>query len=119
MSTARGMIGQNNEQLAISVPAMAVWADPKEIYNSRNSLSIFAVGMLYLMCWEQKPIPCSVSCETHKNVLFTWHDKCALKSPTTSKIWKLSGVYLRLNRVDYPTGETTTHLIGVTNIDQS
>ena len=42
MNTARGMIlDRNHEQLAISVPAMAVWADPKEI-SSTLSADYFA-----------------------------------------------------------------------------
>ncbi len=118
IDTARGMIlDRNHEQLAISVPAMAVWADPKEIHSQddfqdfRRWEALAKVLELPFQVLREK-----VADATKRFVYLERQVRPEVAEYI--KNLRLPGVYLRSeSRRFYPGGETTAHVIGLTDID--
>ena len=116
----RGMItDRNGEQLAVSVPVEAVWADPKTvhesgaIHNERAWLALSAVLKLDINTLKHR-----ISNPSKRFVYLQRQVTPAVAEYI--KGLKLGGIYLRPEaRRFYPTGEISAHLVGVTNIDGS
>ncbi|WP_375751382.1 penicillin-binding transpeptidase domain-containing protein [Vibrio sp. HN007] len=119
LPSARGIISdRNDEQLAVSVPVQAVWADPVAIYKAggiqererwyalADVLSLDREGLI-------KKI------EKNKKRRFIYLQRQV--SPAMAnyiKELKLKGVGLNNeSRRYYPSGEVSAHVIGVTGID--
>lgn len=114
----RGMItDRNGEQLAVSVPVEAVWADPKtvhesgSIHNERAWLALSAVLKVDINTLKHR-----ISNPKKRFVYLQRQVTPAVAEYI--KGLKLGGVFLRPeSRRFYPTGEISAHLVGVTNID--
>ncbi|MDO2948234.1 penicillin-binding transpeptidase domain-containing protein [Aeromonas simiae] len=114
----RGMVtDRNGEQLAVSVPVEAVWADPKTVHESGAIANERA--------WQALSEVLKVDIKTLKNRIANPKKRFVyLQRQVTPAVaeyikgLKLGGVYLRPeSRRFYPTGEISAHLVGVTNID--
>lgn len=112
----RGMItDRNGEQLAVSVPVEAVWADPKtvhesgSIHNERAWLALSAVLKVDIDVLKRR------TANPKKRFVYLQRQV----TPAVAEYIKgLAGVFLRPeSRRFYPTGEISSHLVGVTNID--
>lgn len=114
----RGMISdRNGEQLAVSVPVEAVWADPKTVHESGAISNERA--------WQALSEVLKVDLKTLKERVANPKKRFVyLQRQVTPAVaeyikgLKLGGVFLRPeSRRFYPTGEISAHLVGVTNID--
>ncbi|MFQ2452289.1 penicillin-binding transpeptidase domain-containing protein [Aeromonas caviae] len=116
----RGMItDRNGEQLAVSVPVEAVWADPKTvhesgaIHNERAWLALSAVLKLDINTLKHR------IANPSKRFVYLQRQVTPAVAEYIKGL-KLGGIYLRPEaRRFYPTGEISSHLVGVTNIDGS
>lgn len=117
-STARGMIlDRNHEQLAISVPAMAVWADPKEISSTLSANYLHRFEALADVLETDSATLLQKVRAVEKRFVYL-ERQVRPEVAEYIKNLKLKGVYLRPeSRRFYPSGETTTHFVGITNID--
>ncbi|MGL5303210.1 MAG: penicillin-binding transpeptidase domain-containing protein [Aeromonas sp.] len=116
----RGIItDRNGEQLAVSVPVQAVWADPKRVHesgainNERAWLALAAVLKLDIKTLKQRI--------SNPNKRFVYLQRQVTPAVAEYvKGLKLGGINLRPEaRRFYPTGEISAHLVGVTNIDDN
>ncbi|WMC12464.1 penicillin-binding transpeptidase domain-containing protein [Oceanimonas pelagia] len=117
-NTARGMImDRNGEELAVSVPVQAVWADPKQIH-AEHSLDkqqawqalaeVLGVPHDKLLARVQDP---------KRRFVYLQRQVTPAVAEYIRKL-RLPGVHLRPEeRRFYPTGEINAHLVGMTNID--
>ena len=114
----RGMIlDRNGEELAVSVPVQAIWADPKTIHDAkgftdtrrwRALADILGQDMDKLMTRIENP----------KRRFVYIQRQVSPAMANYVKQLKLPGVYLREeSRRFYPAGEVSAHLIGFTNVD--
>lgn len=117
--TARGIISdRNGEQLAVSVPVQAVWADPYTIFKE-NGLSEIQrwYALANVLGLDQKGLVRKL--EKNKNKRFIYLQRQV--NPAMSKYvreLKLPGIGLKdESRRFYPSGEVSAHVIGVTGID--
>ncbi|WP_395535669.1 penicillin-binding transpeptidase domain-containing protein [Oceanimonas smirnovii] len=119
-NTSRGMImDRNGEELAVSVPVQAVWADPKQIH-AEHSLD-------KQQAWQALAEVLGVPHDTLlKRVQDPKRRFVYLQRQVTPAVaeyirkLRLPGVHLRPEeRRFYPTGEINAHLVGMTNIDGS
>ena len=114
----RGLIlDRNGQELAVSVPVKAVWADPKIIHQN-NALEdtrrwealADVLGQSYERITDQVKDPKRRFVYIQRQV-----------SPAMAnyvKQLKIPGLYLRNeSRRYYPTGEVSAHLIGFTDVD--
>jgi cell division protein FtsI (penicillin-binding protein 3) len=115
----RGLItDRNGEMLAVSVPVMAVWADPKHSYDQDAFKDMRRWQALADVLQEPvDEIVNKVRRDPKKRFIY-------LKRQVTSAVadyikqLKISGIYLKAeSRRYYPAGETAAQLIGITNID--
>ncbi|MGY4026635.1 penicillin-binding transpeptidase domain-containing protein [Aeromonas rivuli] len=114
----RGMItDRNGEQLAVSVPVEAVWADPKtvhesgSIHNERAWLALSAVLKVDIDVLKRR------TANPKKRFVYLQRQVTPAVAEYIKGL-KLGGVFLRPeSRRFYPTGEISSHLVGVTNID--
>jgi len=119
MPSPRGMITDRaGRPLAVSVPVNAIWADPKELSEKG--------GITSNPRWKalsdalELPIPKLIErINSHPKARFVYLARQI--SPDIGHYiqkLKLPGIYLRQeSRRYYPAGQTTAHIIGVTNID--
>ncbi|AKZ66055.1 Cell division protein [Candidatus Palibaumannia cicadellinicola] len=119
--TVRGMISDRyGRPLAISVPAYAIWADPKEISNHGGIIKTDSR-------WKILSDVLSIPFNELKSRIFSSNKKIRFVylarqvNPTIGNYinkLNLPGIYLRLeSRRYYPSGSVTANLIGITNID--
>nr|WP_239552657.1 penicillin-binding transpeptidase domain-containing protein [Oceanisphaera litoralis] len=117
-STSRGMImDRNGEELAVSVPVQAVWADPKQVHTE--------LSLEKGQAWQALADVLGVPHETlMKRVGDPRRRFVYLQRQVTPAVaeyirrLRLPGVHLRPEeRRFYPTGEINAHLVGLTNID--
>lgn len=117
--TARGIISdRNNEQLAVSVPVQAIWADPVAIFK--------AGGFSELDRWYALADVLGVKrdallnkIEKNKKRRFIYLQRQVNPAMANYiKELKLKGIGLNNeSRRYYPSGEVSAHLIGMTGID--
>ncbi|MFH0255977.1 penicillin-binding transpeptidase domain-containing protein [Vibrio rumoiensis] len=119
IATARGIISdRNGEQLAVSVPVQAVWADPATIIkaNGLDELDRW-YALANVLGLDQKGLVRKI--EQNKNKRFIYLQRQV--SPAMSKYvkeLKLPGIGLKdESRRFYPAGEVSAHVVGVTGID--
>lgn len=117
--SARGIISdRNSEQLAVSVPVQAVWADPVAIFK--------AGGFAELDRWHAMADVLGIKrdallkkIEENKSKRFIYLQR-QVSSAMANYIEELKLTGIGLNnesRRYYPTGEVSAHVIGVTGID--
>ncbi|MBD1576887.1 peptidoglycan glycosyltransferase FtsI [Vibrio sp. S11_S32] len=117
--TARGIVSdRNGEQLAVSVPVQAVWADPYTIFKEHGLDEIQRwYALANVLGLDQKGLVAKI--EKNKRRRFIYLQRQV--SPAMSKYvreLKLPGIGLKdESRRFYPSGEVSAHIIGVTGID--
>ena len=117
-ATGRGMVtDRNGEQLAVSVPVQAVWADPKTVHESGaldNSKAWRALAEVLGL--DIKELTSRIA-DPKKRFIYLQRQITPAVAEYVAKL-KLPGVYLRReSRRYYPTGEISAHIVGMTNID--
>lgn len=117
----RGIItDRNGEELAISVPVQAIWADPKTVYERQgldderrwqalaDVLGVDANGL------QQR-----VTANAKKRFVYLARQVSPAAAAFTREL-AIPGVYLKEeSRRFYPAGEVSSQLIGFTNIDDN
>lgn len=114
----RGLIlDRNGQELAVSVPVKAVWADPKVIHEKG--------GLSDKRRWQAlaevlgRPVDKMLTLVENPKRRFVYVQRQV--SPAMAnyvKQLKIPGLYLRNeSRRFYPTGEVSAHLIGFTDVD--
>lgn len=117
-STTRGMVmDRNGEELAVSVPVQAVWADPKQIHAELSLekeqawqalADVLGVPREKLLKQVENP---------KRRFVYLQRQVTPAVAEYIRKL-RLPGVHLRPEeRRFYPTGEINAHMVGMTNID--
>ncbi len=119
-STTRGMImDRNGEELAVSVPVQAVWADPKQVHAELS----LEKGQAWKALADVLGVPHETLMKRVENPRRRFVYLQRQVTPAVAEYirrLRLPGVHLRPEeRRFYPTGEINAHLVGMTNIDGS
>ncbi len=119
-ATGRGMVtDRNGEQLAVSVPVQAVWADPKTVHDSGaldNSKAWQALAEVLGL--DIKELTSRIA-DPRRRFVYLQRQITPSVAEYIGKL-HLPGVYLRReSRRYYPSGEISAHIVGMTNIDGS
>jgi cell division protein FtsI (penicillin-binding protein 3) len=113
LPASRGrIVDRHGQVLAASLPAKAIWAEPKEARLSAQQLSALAK----LLQMPEREITDKL---VEKNSSFTYL-KRQVDAPVADKIaaLKLPGIHQRREfKRHYPEGETLAHVVGFTNIE--
>ncbi|MDX1269884.1 MAG: peptidoglycan glycosyltransferase FtsI, partial [Oceanisphaera sp.] len=117
-STNRGMImDRNGEELAVSVPVQAVWADPKQVHTELS----LEKGQAWQALADVLGVPHETLMKRVENPQRRFVYLQRQVTPAVAEYirkLRLPGVHLRPEeRRFYPTGEINAHLVGMTNID--
>nr|WP_229793428.1 penicillin-binding transpeptidase domain-containing protein [Oceanisphaera arctica] len=117
-STTRGMImDRNGEELAVSVPVQAVWADPKQVHTELS----LEKGQAWKALADVLGVPHETLMKRVENPRRRFVYLQRQVTPAVAEYirkLRLPGVHLRPEeRRFYPTGEINAHLVGLTNID--
>ncbi|MDX1267047.1 MAG: penicillin-binding transpeptidase domain-containing protein [Oceanisphaera sp.] len=117
-STTRGMImDRNGEELAVSVPVQAVWADPKQVHTELS----LEKGQAWQALADVLGVPHETLMKRVENPQRRFVYLQRQVTPAVAEYirkLRLPGVHLRPEeRRFYPTGEINAHLVGMTNID--
>ncbi|PSJ40170.1 penicillin-binding transpeptidase domain-containing protein [Zobellella taiwanensis] len=117
-STSRGMImDRNGEELAVSVPVQAVWADPKQIHAEHSLDRQQAWQALADVLGVPHDTLLSRVQDPKRRFVYLQRQVTPAVAEYIRKL-RLPGVHLRPEeRRFYPTGEINAHLVGMTNID--
>ncbi|MDP5131650.1 MAG: penicillin-binding transpeptidase domain-containing protein [Paraglaciecola sp.] len=114
----RGLItDRNGQQLAVSVPVRAIWADPKKIaqgsgFSDKRRWLAFAE----VLGQDVDTLIAKVDDPTKRFVYLQRQVSPAMAEYVEQL--DLDGIYLRdESRRYYPTGEVSAHVIGFTNVD--
>ncbi|WP_024872509.1 penicillin-binding transpeptidase domain-containing protein [Tolumonas lignilytica] len=114
----RGMVtDRNGEELAVSVPVEAVWADPKEIHDADGLKNTAAwMALADVLGLDMRKLTASVA-DPKRRFVYLQRQITPSVADYISKL-KLPGLHLRQEtRRYYPSGEISAHLVGNTNID--
>jgi cell division protein FtsI (penicillin-binding protein 3) len=115
LPASRGkIIDRNGQVLAASLPAKAIWAEPKEIKMSKAQLTQLAK----LLQMPERDIERKL---TDKDTSFTYL-KRQVDAETADRIaqLKLAGIHQRKEfKRHYPEGETLAHVVGFTNVEDA
>lgn len=117
-STTRGMIlDRNGEELAVSVPVQAVWADPKQVHAEHSLDNTRAwTALADVLGIPHETLQQRVA-DPKRRFVYLQRQVTPSVAEYIRKL-KLPGVHLRPEaRRFYPTGEINAHLVGMTNID--
>jgi cell division protein FtsI (penicillin-binding protein 3) len=118
--SGRGMVtDRNGEQLAVSVPVQAVWADPKAVHESGSLDNTRAwQALAEVLGLDVKELTSRIA-DPRRRFVYLQRQITPAVAEYVSKL-KLGGVYLRReSRRYYPSGEISAHIVGMTNIDGS
>ena len=109
------ILDRNGEPLAISTPVVSIWANPKELLEQRDHLTLLA---------SKLGVP--VDSLLQRVTQFSDREFVYLKrqmSPQSAEMvlaLELPGVYAQREfRRFYPAGEVVAHVLGFTNIDDT
>lgn len=119
MPSARGIISdRNDEQLAVSVPVQAVWADPVQIYkNGGIQVPERWFALADVLGLDRKQLIERLEKNKKRRFIYLQRQVSPAMAAYVSKL-KLPGIGLKdESRRFYPAGEVSAHLIGVTGID--
>jgi cell division protein FtsI (penicillin-binding protein 3) len=114
----RGLItDRNGQQLAVSVPVRAIWADPKKIaegdgFNDKRRWQALAE----VLGQNVSDLIGKVN-DPSKRFVYLQRQVSPAMADYVEQL-NLDGIYLRNeSRRYYPTGEVSAHIIGFTNVD--
>jgi cell division protein FtsI (penicillin-binding protein 3) len=114
----RGLItDRNGQQLAVSVPVQAIWADPSVIEKS-NALQDTRRwrALAEVLGQKEKTLKKRVS-NADKHFVYIQRQVSPAMANFVKEL-KIPGIYLRNeSRRYYPSGEVSAHLLGFTNVD--
>lgn len=114
----RGLItDRNGQQLAVSVPVQAIWADPSVIAKS-NALQDTRRwrALAEVLGQKEKTLKKRVS-NADKHFVYIQRQVSPAMAAFVKEL-KIPGIYLRNeSRRYYPSGEVSAHLLGFTNVD--
>lgn len=119
MPSARGMISdRNEEQLAVSVPVQAIWADPVQIYKTGGIQEVKRWHALAdVLGVDRQKLLTRLDNNKKRRFIYLQRQVSPAMAAYVSKL-KLLGVGLKdESRRFYPSGEVSAHIIGVTGID--
>lgn len=114
----RGLIlDRNGQELAVSVPVKAIWADPKIIHEN-NALADTRRWEALAEVLGQPLDELTAQVEDPKRRFVYVQRQVSPAMANYVKQLKIPGLYLRNeSRRYYPTGEVSAHLIGFTDVD--
>ncbi|MDX3772551.1 penicillin-binding transpeptidase domain-containing protein [Chromatiaceae bacterium AAb-1] len=118
-SVLRGMIvDRHGEELAVSVPVEAIWADPKvviERHAATDERRWHALADILQMTPQQ--LLNRIGDNTQRRFVYLQRQVNPAVAEYVRKL-KVPGIYFRQeSRRYYPAGEVTAHLLGFTNVD--
>ncbi len=119
LPSARGIISdRNGEQLAVSVPVQAVWADPVQIYKHGGMIEQARWHALAdVLGLDRQKLVKRIEKNQKRRFIYLARQVSPAMAAYVSKL-KLAGVGLKdESRRFYPAGEVSAHLIGMTGID--
>ncbi|HEV2613362.1 MAG TPA: penicillin-binding protein 2 [Gammaproteobacteria bacterium] len=110
----RGMITDRNGQpLAISTPVYAAWVDPTKVVLTQAQL----ISLSQFLSLEPSEIQDQLEKFKHKQFLYLKRDLSPTLATDLENL-NIKGLFLeRQYRRFYPEGESSSQLIGITNID--
>ena len=114
----RGVITDRlGNELAVSVPVRAIWADPKHVADQNSLANREAwAALAKVLDTDVESLQQRVS-NPKRRFVYLQRQVSATVADYVSKL-KIKGVYLKPeSRRFYPTGEVSAHLVGFTNID--
>ncbi|WP_087016617.1 penicillin-binding transpeptidase domain-containing protein [Thaumasiovibrio subtropicus] len=116
--TARGIISdRNGEQLAISVPVQAVWADPKRIAEKGLGDINRWHALADVLALDREEMLTRITANPKRRFIYLQRQVSPAMANYVSNL-KLPGIGLQNeSRRYYPSGEVSSQLIGVTGID--
>jgi cell division protein FtsI (penicillin-binding protein 3) len=117
-ASGRGMVtDRNGEELAVSVPVQAVWADPKVVHESGSLDNTRAwQALAEVLGLDIKDLTARIA-DPHRRFVYLQRQITPAVAEYVSKL-KLGGINLRReSRRYYPAGEISAHIVGMTNID--
>lgn len=114
----RGLISdRNGQQLAVSVPAQAIYADPK-IINDKNGLADIRRWQALAEVLNTDVTALMDKVDNPKNRFIYLKRQVTPAMATFVKKLELPGVFLgNESKRYYPTGEVSSHIIGFTDVD--
>lgn len=118
--SARGIVSdRNGEQIAVSVPVQAVYADPKTIFEKGDALTDVKRWQALAQVLQLEPEVMISRIERNKTRRFIYLARQV--SPAMAKYikeLKLKGIGMSSeSRRYYPAGEISAHIVGITGID--
>jgi cell division protein FtsI (penicillin-binding protein 3) len=134
----RGLIvDRNGQQLAVSVPVRAIWADPKAIFQALTADQEKALddptfdlkakqradkkrwrALAEILGQDVEQLKAKVS-NPEKRFVYIQRQVSPAMAEYVDKL-QLSGIYLRdESRRYYPSGEVSAHVVGFTNVDDA
>jgi len=116
--TQRGIISdRHGEELAVSVPVRAIWADPKQVHESGSLDNKPAwTALAEVLQQDYQTLRERVSDPTKRFVYLKRQVSPAMGDYVEGL--KLPGIYLKPeSRRFYPAGEVSAHVVGFTDID--
>ncbi|GAM54189.1 cell division protein ftsI [Vibrio ishigakensis] len=118
--SARGIVSdRNGEQIAVSVPVQAVYADPKTIFEKGDALTDVKRWQALAQVLQLEPEEMISRIERNKTRRFIYLARQV--SPAMAKYikeLKLKGIGMSSeSRRYYPAGEISAHIVGITGID--
>ena len=119
LPSARGIISdRNGEQLAVSVPVQAVWADPVQIFkNGGLAQAERWYALADVLGLDRQGLMTRLEKNSKRRFIYLQRQVSPAMAAYVSKL-KLPGIGLKdESRRFYPAGEVSAHLIGVTGID--
>lgn len=114
----RGVITDRlGNELAVSVPVRAIWADPKHVADQNSLANRDAwAALAKVLDTDVDSLQQRVS-NPKRRFVYLQRQVSAAVADYVTKL-KIKGVYLKPeSRRFYPTGEVSAHLVGFTNID--
>jgi len=111
------ILDRNGEELAVSVPVVAVWADPKQVHESGSLDNQRAWQALAdVLGLEMADLTGRIA-NPKRRFVYLQRQVTASVAEYINKL-RLPGVFLRQeSRRYYPAGEISAHMVGMTNID--
>lgn len=119
LPSARGIISdRNGEQLAVSVPVEAVWADPVTIFKESGLEPIERwYALVNVLGMDRQKLITRINKNKSRRFIYLQRQVSPAMANYIREL-KLAGVGLKQeSRRYYPSGEVSAHLIGVTGID--
>jgi len=110
----RGIIfDRNGEPLAVSTPVVSAWLDPTQTDISANDIARLAsvIGM------DRRELATKLNQYAHREFMYIKRRVAPQLAEQIARL-DIDGIrFVREYRRYYPAGETTAHVVGITNVD--